>query len=258
MSASPLTPTDLSHALDVYRSEGTYAAAARAIGRDESTVRKALRRHAAPARAELFAEELATAHVNALRATRKARRKALAALGATDDARDVALLAHVLHENLRAVSQARAAHGRIVATEVVVAVRVEEELRSALDRLRSVLSADAYTRALDALAHDSPPDTPMRHAAVVQYDADPSTLTDAELHARIATLVDRIQGDDAARVGQLSGDELDARTRSGLAALVARARGGNDDARRLLAPLVDAAQVPDDTPVILLPRIEEP
>lgn len=258
MSASPITPADLSHALDVYRTEGTYAAAARAIGRDESTVRKALRRHAAPARADLFAEELATAHVNALRATRKARRKALDALDVTDDPRDVALLAHVLHEGLRAITTARAAHGRLVEAEKAIESRVEEELRGALDRLRSALPADAYERALDALAHDSPPDTPMRHAAVVQYDADPSTLSDTELHARIAALVDRIHDDDAARVGQLSAEELDARTRTGLAALVARARAGDDDARRLLAPLVDAAQVPDGVPVVYLPRLEPP
>ena len=79
-SSSPLAPGELARALSAYRETGTYAAAARAIGREESTVRKALRRHHAPERTELFAAELEVAHVNALRATRHARRRALAAL----------------------------------------------------------------------------------------------------------------------------------------------------------------------------------
>ena len=107
---APLAPDELAQALTVYRERGTYAAAAAAVGRDPSTIRKALRRHEAPERAALFAEELEQAHANALAAVRKARRKAVDALADATDPRDIALLAHVCHEGLRAVTTARVAH----------------------------------------------------------------------------------------------------------------------------------------------------
>jgi hypothetical protein len=162
---SALTPADLATAQKVYRAEGTFAAAARAIGREESTVRKAMRRHGASDRAELFATELELAHVNALRGARQARKAALAALTTATDPRDIALLAHVLHENLRAVSTARTAHERI---------------RTA-----------AAPRTADA------------PVAVVRRD--PSTMTDAELSEELRTglaaLADAARaGDVGARV----------------------------------------------------------
>jgi hypothetical protein len=138
---APLAPDELAQALTVYRERGTYAAAAAAVGRDASTIRKALRRHEAPERAALFAEELEQAHANALAAVRKARRKALAALADATDPRDIALLAHVCHEGLRAVTTARTAHARIVGTGHEVAPRVDEELRGAPAELRRRIAA---------------------------------------------------------------------------------------------------------------------
>lgn len=155
MSASPLSPADLSTALQVYRETGTYAAAARALGRDESTVRKALRRHAAPDRAELFAAELETSQRNYLSACRKARRKVVAALDTTDDPRDIAMLAHVLHEGLRAVSTARSAHARLTThdpasaaapTGVVLSSLTDEELEAELLRLSAEVLGERFTK----------------------------------------------------------------------------------------------------------------
>ena len=258
MSSSPLSPAELSTALAVYTEAGTYAAAARAIGRDESTTRKALRRHAAPERAELFAMELEAAQVNALRATRRARRKAVAALDATDDPHDVALLAHVLHENLRAITTARAAHGRLIATETAVETRVREELRGAMERLRRALPPRSFEAALHALSDDSHDTATTMRGVVAEFGSELSTLTDAELHQRVARLVGSIHAEALATLDGLSAEELDTRLRAGLTALVTRARAGDAEARGILAPLVDAAQVPDGTPVVLLPRLEPP
>ena len=258
MSAAPLSPGDLSTALAVYTEAGTYAAAARAVGRDESTVRKALRRHTAPERAELFAMELEAAHVAALRATRRARRKAVAALDATDDPRDVALLGHTLHESLRAVSQARAAHGRLVAAEHAVETRVREELHGAMERLRRALPPRSFEAALHALSDDSHDTATTMRGVVAEFGSELSTLTDEELHQRIARLVGSIHAEAFATLDGLSAEELDARLRAGLTALVTRARAGDAEARGILAPLVDAAQVPAGTPVVCLPRLEPP
>ena len=258
MSPSPLSPGDLSTALAVYTEAGTYAAAARAVGRDESTVRKALRRHAAPERTALFAMELEAAQINALRATRRARRKAVAALDATDDPRDVALLAHVIHENLRAVSQARAAHGRLIATETTVETRVRAELRGAMERLRRALPPRSFEAALHALSDDSHDTATTMRGVVAEFGSELSTLTDEELQQRVARLVGSIHAEALATLDGLSAEELDARLRAGLTALVTRARAGDAEARGILAPLVDAAQVPAGTPVVLLPRLEPP
>ncbi len=111
---TPMTPADLATALDVYRSTGTWAAAARAVGRDESTVRRALRRDA-PTRSTLMREALDDAQWNALRAVNLARRRVVAALQVADDPRDVATLAHAAHDGLRAVTVARAADARLYA-----------------------------------------------------------------------------------------------------------------------------------------------
>ena len=258
MSPSPLSPGDLSTALAVYTEAGSYAAAARAVGRDESTVRKALRRHSAPERAELFAMELEAAQVNALRATRRARRKAVAALDATDDPRDVALLAHVIHENLRAISTARTSHGRLVAAEHAVATRVHEELRGAMERLRRALPPRSFEAALHALSDDTPETATALRGVVVEYDSDLSALSDEELHQRIARLVGSIHAEAFATLDGLSAEELDARLRAGLTALVTRARAGDAEARGILAPLVDAAQEHDGRSVGHLPRLEPP
>lgn len=258
MSPSPLSPADLSTALAVYTEAGTYAAAARAVGRDESTVRKALRRHTAPERAALFAEELEHAHANALAAVRKARRKAVDALAEATDPRDVAMLAHVCHEGLRAVSTARVAHGRVVSAEREIEARVGEELRGAMERLRRALPPRSFEAALHALSDDSHDTATTMRGVVAEFGSELSTLTDEELHQRIARLVGSIHAEALATLDGLSAEELDARLRAGLTALVTRARAGDAEARGILAPLVDAAQVPAGTPVVCLPRLEPP
>lgn len=113
-----LPPAVIASALAVYRESGTYASAARAVGCDESTVRKALRRHSAPERWQIMADALDDAHEAALATVVLARQRTVDALHAADDVRDVALLSHTLHEGLRAVTTARAAHGRIAVVDV--------------------------------------------------------------------------------------------------------------------------------------------
>lgn len=113
-----LPPAVIASALAVYRESGTYASAARAVGCDESTVRKALRRHSAPERWQIMADALDDAHQAALATVVLARQRTVDALQVADDVRDVALLSHTLHEGLRAVTTARAAHGRIGVLDV--------------------------------------------------------------------------------------------------------------------------------------------
>lgn len=113
-----LPPAVIASALVAYRAQGTYASAARAVGCDESTVRKALRRHTAPERWQIMADALDDAHEAALATVVLARQRTVAALATADDVRDVALLSHTLHEGLRAVTTARAAHGRIAVVDV--------------------------------------------------------------------------------------------------------------------------------------------
>jgi len=150
-----LPPAVVASALQVYRESGTYAAAARAVGVEESTVRKALRRHSAPERHELMADALDDAHAAALAAVVIARQRTVAALAITDDVRDVALLSHGLHEGLRAVTTARAAHGRIgvvvdvepePADDDALAVKLDristEHLRVRIDRLTQAVARD--------------------------------------------------------------------------------------------------------------------
>jgi hypothetical protein len=88
------------------------------VGCDESTVRKALRRHSAPERWQIMADALDDAHQAALATVVLARQRTVDALQVADDVRDVALLSHTLHEGLRAVTTARAAHGRIGVLDV--------------------------------------------------------------------------------------------------------------------------------------------
>lgn len=254
---TPLAPDELAQALVVYREQGTYTAAAVAVGRDASTVRKALRRHTAPERAALFAEELEHAHANALAAVRKARRKAVDALAEATDPRDVAMLAHVCHEGLRAVSTARVAHGRVVSAEREIEARVGEELRGAMERLKRALPPADFERVRHVLADEELAGSSVR-AVVVEYDDNVATLTDDELHRRVANIIDRIHGDALVSVEGLTAEELEARLRTGLTSLVRRAREGDDQARAVLSPLVDATRIPEGVPVVYMPREEPP
>ena len=161
-----LPPAVIASALQVYRSQGTYASAARAVGCDESTVRKALRRHTAPERWQIMADALDDAHEAALATVVLARQRTVAALEVSDDVRDVALLSHTLHEGLRAVTTARAAHGRIAVVDVepepepadddalaakldgVVAARIRERL----DMIRRLAAESVFAMPMEQRA----------------------------------------------------------------------------------------------------------
>jgi len=185
-----LPPAVVASALQVYRESGTYAAAARAVGVEESTVRKALRRHSAPERHELMADALDDAHEAALAAVVIARQRTVAALAITDDVRDVALLSHGLHEGLRAVTTARAAHGRI---GVVVDVEPEpvddDALAAKLDRISTEHLRVRIDRLTQAVARDV------------------LALSPAELAERVAervlVLLARVAAGDVAAAGVL-------------------------------------------------------
>jgi hypothetical protein len=128
-----LPPAVIASALVAYRAQGTYASAARAVGCDESTVRKALRRHTAPERWQIMADALDDAHEAALATVVLARQRTVDALQVADDVRDVALLSHTLHEGLRAVTTARAAHGRIAVVDVEPEPADDDALAAKLD-----------------------------------------------------------------------------------------------------------------------------
>lgn len=183
---TPMTPADLATALDVYRSTGTWAAAARAVGRDESTVRRALRRDA-PTRSTLMREALDDAQWNALRAVNIARRRVVAALQVADDPRDVATLAHAAHDGLRAVTVARAADARLYAgqdgesigpdarDELVARFRrmTDAQLEAEIERLSApqvvILPALDGEPGATGEGGESPPQRPERVASAQGY-----------------------------------------------------------------------------------------
>lgn len=199
---APLSPAELARAMDAYRASGTFAAAARAIGRDETGVRRALRRHLAPERAALFAEELETAHVNALRVVGKARRRASDALDTATDPRDLALLAHVAAEALRAVTGARTAHARLVAPTststatgrvVVVESMTDDELNEELDRHAVADLGARLARLRNTMADDVPADPAELERQVtraVSILAGRASRGDAEARATVGALLD--------------------------------------------------------------------
>lgn len=108
-----LSPAELDAALTVYRSEGTYAAAARAVERDESTVRKALRRALAPEQAELMADALDASHARAVASLETARDRVLRTMESTCDPRVTTDCARALAEILRSLTTSRLAHARL-------------------------------------------------------------------------------------------------------------------------------------------------
>ena len=103
-------------------------------------------------------------------------------------------------------------------------------------------------------------EAPTMRGVVVQYDGERpvSTMSTEELHARVERLVESIHGEALAIVDTLPDQELEARLRAGFVSLVERARAGDTEARRALAPLVEASQVPVGASVVYLPREEQP
>ena len=184
-----LPPAVIASALQVYRAQGTYASAARAVGCDESTVRKALRRHTAPERWQIMADALDDAHEAALATVVLARQRTVAALEVSDDVRDVALLSHTLHEGLRAVTTARAAHGRIVVDvepepepvdddalaaklDGVVAARIRERL----DMIRRLAAESVFAMPMEQRAERVAERVRVLLALVASGDTDAATL----------------------------------------------------------------------------------
>jgi len=183
-----LPPAVIASALVAYRSQGTYASAARAVGCDESTVRKALRRHTAPERWQIMADALDDAHEAALATVVLARQRTVAALEVSDDVRDVALLSHTLHEGLRAVTTARAAHGRISVVDVepeavdddalaarldgVVAARIRERL----DMIRRSAAESVFAMPMEQRAERVAERVRVLLALVASGDSEAATL----------------------------------------------------------------------------------
>ena len=133
----PITPVELASASEAYRRSGTFAEAARVIGRDESTVRRALARAGAPERAEVMAAELDRAQREVLAALAAARVRLVEALGATADAREVAGLAAALADQCRALVTARMAEARLAER----AAAAEEPPRVSVLEARAALAA---------------------------------------------------------------------------------------------------------------------
>lgn len=183
-----LPPAVIASALQVYRAQGTYASAARAVGCDESTVRKALRRHTAPERWQIMADALDDAHEAALATVVLARQRTVDALQVADDVRDVALLSHTLHEGLRAVTTARAAHGRIAVVDVqpepadddalaakldgVVAARIRERL----DMIRRSAAESVFAMPMEQRAERVAERVRVLLALVASGDSEAATL----------------------------------------------------------------------------------
>ena len=177
-----LPPAVIASALQVYRSQGTFAAAARAVGCEESSVRKALRRHTAPERHELMAAALDDAHEAALASVVIARQRTVAALATADDVRDVTLLSHTLHEGLRAVTTARAAHGRIVVVDVqpepepVCDSLLVAKLKRLVQGKRDGVAADVFAMPAEQLAERVAERVRVLLALVASGDSDAATL----------------------------------------------------------------------------------
>ena len=109
------------------------------------------------------------------------------------------------------------------------------------ERLKRALPPADFERVRHVLADEELAGSSVR-AVVVEYDDNVATLTDDGLHRRVANIIDRIHGDALVSVEGLTAEELEARLRAGLTSLVRRAREGDDQARAVLSPLVDATR----------------
>lgn len=114
MAGSPITPDEIAAAAEVYASTGNYAEAARAIGRDKSSTRRALIAAGEPLRATLHTHALARAERDARKALVKARTKLEAALDTAAEVKDLAAIAAQIHDNARATSTMRTSHARLI------------------------------------------------------------------------------------------------------------------------------------------------
>lgn len=134
-----ITPEEIQRAAEVYRATGNYAEAARAIGRDKSSTRRALIAAAEPLRATLHTHALARAERDARRALEKIRAKLEAAADGAAEVKDLAAIAAQIHDNARATTQMRVAHAKLTgehaAEKHAHTVEADDVLASKLARL---------------------------------------------------------------------------------------------------------------------------
>lgn len=185
----PLTPSELARASEAYRRSGTYAAAARVIGRDESTVRRALARAGAPERAEVMAAELDRAQREVLAALAAARVRLVEALGAASDAREVAGLAAALADQLRALVTARVAEARLAER----AAAAEEPPRGSVLEARAALAA--------ALSGPEPEGDAGQRLAAILAGAAEARERESELAERVRRAIHHCAACGAADAG---------------------------------------------------------
>lgn len=136
---SPITPDEIDRAAEVFRATGNYAEAARAIGRDKSSTRRALIAAAEPLRATLHTQALARAERDALRALVSTRKGLVADFARAAEAKDRVAAAAQIHDNARATTQMRVAHAKLTgehaAEKHAHTVEADDALASKLARL---------------------------------------------------------------------------------------------------------------------------
>jgi hypothetical protein len=136
---TPITPEEVTAAAEVYRATGNYAEAARAIGRDKSSTRRALIAAAEPLRATLHTQALARAERDALRALVKVRKGLVDDFAVAAEPKDRAALSAQVHDNARATTQMRVAHAKLTGDHApdkhAHTVEADDALASKLARL---------------------------------------------------------------------------------------------------------------------------
>jgi hypothetical protein len=140
----------MAEALRVYLATGTYAEAARAIGADETAVRRQLRAAREPERAALHTHALAKAERDARRALQRVRAKLEAFVEEAVDTKDLTALAAQVHDNARATTQMRVAHAKLTGDHApdkhAHTVEADDVLASKLARLAAAAATDEDPR----------------------------------------------------------------------------------------------------------------
>lgn len=169
----PLTPEQIAIIAEEYEKTGSYSAAARALGVDESTARKALKRRSNPTRSDLYAR----AEENGIRRARKDLKARSELINKILDPQHDPLSLGVEPKDIASLVRAQADLAR---TQLLIAER-RERLRTqrlTRDKMR------AEIKLIDARMKGTlPPD----HHVVTTVDLeDPDAVAKrlAELHAR--------------------------------------------------------------------------
>lgn len=147
---SPITPDEIERAAEVFRATGNYAEAARAIGRDKSSTRRALIAAAEPLRATLHTHALARAERDALRALVATRKGLVADFAEAAEVKDRVAAAAQIHDNARATTQMRVAHAKLTgehaAEKHAHTVEADDVLASKLARLAAAAATSEDPR----------------------------------------------------------------------------------------------------------------